>query len=48
MTFSYPNPQETPDDAAFKAAVAQGLASSDAGHTVPYQDVRLWLLSWGQ
>ena len=38
-----------PDDdaAAFLAAVDAGIADADAGRTVPYEDVRRWLLSWG-
>lgn len=40
---------ETPrDEAAFRAAVAKGIASADAGRTVPYEKVRAWLLSWGK
>ena len=35
------------DDAAFVAAVEEGLADLEAGRTVPYEDVRRWLLSWG-
>ena len=35
------------EDAAQAAAVADGLASLDAGRSVPYEDVRRWLLSWG-
>ena len=42
-----PAPQETPEDAALKVAVEQGIASLDAGRSVPYEDVRRWLLSWG-
>jgi predicted transcriptional regulator len=38
---------ENPDAAAFRRAVAEGLASLDAGRGVPYEDVRRWLLSWG-
>jgi len=39
---------ETPrDEDAFRAAVLVGLASADAGRTVPYEKVREWLLSWG-
>jgi predicted transcriptional regulator len=40
-------PAEDADAEAFRKAVADGIASLDAGHTVPYQDVRRWLLSWG-
>lgn len=41
-------PLFTDDDmAAFVAAVEEGLADLDAGRTVPYEDVRRWLLSWG-
>lgn len=47
MDTPYSIPQETSDQAAFKAAVEQGLASLDAGHAVPYEEVRRWLLSWG-
>jgi predicted transcriptional regulator len=35
------------EDAALEAAVSQGLASLEAGHGIPYEDVRRWLLSWG-
>lgn len=35
------------DTAAFVAAVEEGIAAADAGHTVPYEAVRRWLLSWG-
>lgn len=33
--------------AAEIAAVVEGIADADAGRTVPYEDVRRWLLSWG-
>ncbi|MBF0561404.1 MAG: CopG family transcriptional regulator [Alphaproteobacteria bacterium] len=38
-----------PDDttAAFLAAVDDGIDDANAGRTVPYEDVRRWLLSWG-
>ena len=38
-----------PDDdtAAFLAAVDAGLDDAEAGRTLPYDDVRRWLLSWG-
>jgi len=45
-----PNPNHMPDEPdteAFVVAVKRGLASADAGRTVPYEDVRKWLLSWG-
>jgi predicted transcriptional regulator len=32
---------------AFEAAVLEGIASADAGRTIPYEEVRRWLLSWG-
>ena len=35
------------DTAAFIKAVQEGMADADAGRTVPYEDVRRWLLSWG-
>jgi predicted transcriptional regulator len=38
---------DEPDTEAFVAAVKRGLSSADAGRTVPYEDVRKWLLSWG-
>jgi predicted transcriptional regulator len=43
-------PPEAPvrDEAAFREAVAAGMASADAGRTVPYAKVREWLLSWGK
>lgn len=44
-----PAPQfpDNPETEAFVAAVKEGIASADAGRTVPYEDVRKWLLSWG-
>lgn len=49
MTKPVTPPLETPrDQAAFRAAVAAGTASADAGRTVPYAKVREWLLSWGK
>ena len=35
------------DRAEYLAAVDEGLADAKAGHTVPYEKVRRWLLSWG-
>ena len=35
------------DDTAATEAVAQAVASLDAGRSVPYETVRRWLLSWG-
>lgn len=35
------------EDAAFIAAVEEGIAAADAGRTIPYEVVRKWLLSWG-
>ena len=40
-------PQDTPEDAAFRLAVEQGLVSLDAGRTIPYEEVRRWMLTWG-
>ena len=34
-------------EAAFRQAVAEGLADIEAGRTIPYETVRAWLLSWG-
>jgi len=36
------------DEEAFRAAVAAGIASADAGRTIDYERVRAWLLSWGK
>ena len=33
--------------AAFIKAVEAGIIDADAGRTIPYEDVRRWLLSWG-
>jgi predicted transcriptional regulator len=35
------------DTEAFIAAAKRERASADARRTVPYEDVREWLLSWG-
>ncbi len=40
-------PAADADNHAFQAAVEQGMASLDAGRSVPYEDIRKWLLSWG-
>jgi predicted transcriptional regulator len=42
-----PLPDPDDDTAARRAAVEQGLADAKAGRTIPYEDVRRWLLSWG-
>jgi predicted transcriptional regulator len=43
-----PNSAHQPDDdAAFLAAIEAARVSLDAGRSVPYEDVRRWLLSWG-
>ncbi len=34
-------------DPAYVAAVEEARAEVDAGKTVPYEEVRRWLLSWG-
>jgi hypothetical protein len=34
-------------DPAFRAAVLAGLADLDAGRSIPYEEVRKWVLSWG-
>jgi hypothetical protein len=49
-TMSTPTPRpHHPDDAEaeFRQAVADGIAQADAGQTIPYEDVRRWILSWG-
>ena len=38
---------DTAPDPAALAVVAQARAEVDAGLTVPYEQVRRWLLSWG-
>lgn len=38
-------PEEVP---AFREAVRQGMASAEAGRTIPYEKVKAWLLSWGK
>lgn len=42
-----PRITETPETAALRTAVEAGLASLDAGKSVPYEQVRNWLLTWG-
>ncbi len=46
---SRPDPQTEPqlDDAEFVEAVKAGQASLDQGCSIPYSEVRDWLLSWG-
>ncbi len=40
----FTSPQQ---EAAFRAAVREGIASADAGRLIPWEDVRRWMLSWG-
>lgn len=47
MAIPHPILSETSEEAALKAAVEQGIASLDAGHTIPYEEVRRWMLTWG-
>jgi predicted transcriptional regulator len=35
------------EDAAFIAAVEEGIRSLDEGRSVPYEEARRWMLSWG-
>ena len=35
------------DKQAFVRAVEEGIADAEAGRTVPWEEVRRWLLSWG-
>ena len=35
------------EEAAFLAAVDEGIADADAGRVIPYEKVRAWLESWG-
>ena len=41
------DPPEDPEVAAKRAAILEGIASADAGEVIPYEDVRRWLLFWG-
>jgi predicted transcriptional regulator len=50
MNRRVPTPAAEQDDeelAAYLAAVDEGIASMDAGRGIPYEKIRLWLLSWG-
>ena len=38
---------ETEETAAFVEAVQEGIEAADAGRTVPFEEVRRWVLSWG-
>ena len=42
---SYEIPPE--DEAAFKAAVREGVAAADAGKLSSFEPVAEWLASWG-
>lgn len=42
-----PSDQAPRDEAAFKAAVAQGVEEADAGLATPFEDVAAWLATWG-
>lgn len=42
---AHPLPED--DTEAFQAAVREGIADAEAGRTIPHEDVRRWLLSWG-
>ncbi|KGM33433.1 CopG family transcriptional regulator [Inquilinus limosus] len=44
---SQQQPQDDPETAALRAAVAEAIADVEAGRMVPHEDVRRWLLSWG-
>jgi predicted transcriptional regulator len=46
MAFTNPHPVRV-DDAGLIAAVKQAALSLDAGKSVPYADVRAWIMSWG-
>ena len=39
-------PASPDEEAAFLAAVEEGIADADAGRLIPWKDVRDWLLSW--
>ena len=46
MTNRVPSYVADDEVAAFMAAVQEGIEAVDAGRTIPYGDVRRWLLSW--
>jgi predicted transcriptional regulator len=35
------------DQAAFRAAVCEGIEAADAGRLTPFEPVAEWLASWG-
>ena len=39
--------EEVRDDAVFRRAVRKGMETASLGKTVPFAEVRTWLLSWG-
>jgi hypothetical protein len=47
MESPLPPPPDDPDTAALRAAVAEAVASLDAGYYIPHEEMRRWLLSWG-
>ena len=51
LTLMVTKPKTKPDspalDPAYAAAIEAARAEVDAGKTVPYDEVRRWLLSWG-
>ena len=48
MASSEDSTHRAADDAAsFRAEVARGLASAEAGRVIAYEAVRRWILSWG-
>ena len=40
-------PKRDAEQAAFDAAVREGIVEADAGNTISYEKIRRWLLSWG-
>jgi hypothetical protein len=51
IKFDMAKPRQTPppneDDRASVTAVEDGLKSLNEGRSLPYENVRRWLLSWG-
>jgi predicted transcriptional regulator len=41
------NQSQDDETIRFVAAVEVGIKAANAGRTVPYEQVRRWLLSWG-
>lgn len=47
MPHPLPNLDIAEQESAYRAVLAQGMADFEAGRTVPFDQVRDWLSSWG-